>query len=104
MSLPSRGAWIEMETTGYSGQHRAVAPLAGSVDRNLNNAMATINNAKVAPLAGSVDRNFDPAAELPVEHVAPLAGSVDRNYKYDSVLTGEGKVAPLAGSVDRNFP
>ena len=33
-SLPSRGAWIEIFSTGKAGQTPAVAPLAGSVDRN----------------------------------------------------------------------
>ena len=36
----------------------------------------------VAPLAGSVDRNVIGLDVIPAPHVAPLAGSVDRNY-YD---------------------
>ena len=35
MSLPSRGAWIEINVRGVRHQKRQVAPLAGSVDRNL---------------------------------------------------------------------
>ena len=34
-----------------------VAPLAGSVDRNLSGAAKEVVNTLVAPLAGSVDRN-----------------------------------------------
>ena len=34
-----------------------VAPLAGSVDRNLVQFIDTLVDAQVAPLAGSVDRN-----------------------------------------------
>ena len=34
MSLPSRGAWIEIALKGISDAKDAVAPLAGSVDRN----------------------------------------------------------------------
>ena len=33
-SLPSRGAWIEMLTTSRNKMMSYVAPLAGSVDRN----------------------------------------------------------------------
>ena len=34
MSLPSRGAWIEIGRPGRGCRLRHVAPLAGSVDRN----------------------------------------------------------------------
>ena len=34
-SLPSRGAWIEIQDTGARSRRTAVAPLTGSVDRNL---------------------------------------------------------------------
>ena len=33
-SLPSRGAWIEITETLYVDEAKLVAPLAGSVDRN----------------------------------------------------------------------
>ena len=56
----------------------------------------------VAPLAGSVDRNEDDTAEaVYFVNVAPLAGSVDRNLNYQALDTSM-EVAPLAGSVDRN--
>ena len=55
-----------------------VAPLAGSVDRNIS-GLGRLNEQGVAPLAGSVDRNLSkPTNSIPTR-VAPLAGSVDRN-------------------------
>ena len=35
-SLPSRGAWIEMYFLPWVASQKPVAPLAGSVDRNLS--------------------------------------------------------------------
>ena len=57
--------------------------------------------AAVAPLAGSVDRNHFPALPVIEVTVAPLAGSVDRNAWWAGAR-GRMAVAPLAGSVDRN--
>ena len=57
-----------------------VAPLAGSVDRNLLWSNACLLGRRVAPLAGSVDRNSEARMRgLLTTAVAPLAGSVDRN-------------------------
>ena len=56
----------------------------------------------VAPLAGSVDRNIGFHTYLTDTGVAPLAGSVDRNGDYLKPLGYGARVAPLAGSVDRN--
>ena len=126
MSLPSRGAWIEILHPAVSAPAgRRVAPLAGSVDRN---GAKTDCGALplVAPLAGSVDRNADGQVLCAGPLVAPLAGSVDRNRKWfgwpsklDSAslpsrgawieiaperpAPGRPPVAPLAGSVDRNL-
>ena len=59
---------------------------------------------EVAPLAGSVDRNMLGNTVNKFCPVAPLAGSVDRNHTYgDAFLCIMSKVAPLAGSVDRNL-
>ena len=55
----------------------------------------------VAPLAGSVDRNETMLTRFLKMQVAPLAGSVDRNTKM-KVSPVSYSVAPLAGSVDRN--
>ena len=61
------------------GNKLTVAPLAGSVDRNLNTWPTKNKSSRVAPLAGSVDRNCAFATYLTSSPVAPLAGSVDRN-------------------------
>ena len=81
-SLPTRGAWIEIN------QSKTIFPLP-----------------RVAPHAGSVDRNsLGTKDSYGVEQVAPHAGSVDRNI-IKSVFDREmGNVAPHAGSVDRNIP
>ena len=79
-SLPSRGAWIEIVTPCCSIASRLlVAPLAGSVDRNTIYLAQCISYFTVAPLAGSVDRNVHILRVAAVDDVAPLAGSVDRN-------------------------
>ena len=57
----------------------SVAPLAGSVDRNIGFLKERKYIYRVAPLAGSVDRNQLILAVQNFRHVAPLAGSVDRN-------------------------
>ena len=102
-----------------------VAPLAGSVDRNVEYA-SNAQQYYVAPLAGSVDRNRSTLTQEIDTYVAPLAGSVDRNQSYGAVYVEDGEslpsrgawiemrwawarpflasVAPLAGSVDRNLP
>ena len=78
-----------------------VAPLAGSVDRNISEDWVASETVEVAPLAGSVDRNGPVGVALDLVYVAPLAGSVDRND--GAIAQGHGiNVAPLAGSVDRN--
>ena len=101
-----------------------VAPLAGSVDRNVFYSLY-LGGSGVAPLAGSVDRNHAGDGYRLILAVAPLAGSVDRNIhalfvqRLASVRSlpsrgawiemvgvvgspDEDDVAPLAGSVDRN--
>ena len=57
LSLPSRGAWIEMSTSWTLLPLTMVAPLAGSVDRNHKGAVPRLHPGPGAPLAGSVDRN-----------------------------------------------
>ena len=59
VSLPSRGAWIEMQHLAADQRILHVAPLAGSVDRNLRRGRSRERVPAVAPLAGSVDRNQD---------------------------------------------
>ena len=102
LSLPSRGAWIEIAITMYENGERVVAPLAGSVDRNFKRCTESDTTDKVAPLAGSVDRNAVSRPPPPAAFVAPLAGSVDRNHPLIPHRPAKRSVAPLAGSVDRN--
>ena len=101
-----------------------VAPLAGSVDRNLMLATAFRIYCLVAPLAGSVDRNGltgvrwdESVRSLPsrgawIEIFRPIMNQ-DNYTSLPSrgawieiplcfVLCGPFGVAPLAGSVDRN--
>ena len=58
-SLPSRGAWIEINLRKAVKDTVRVAPLAGSVDRNFIRRSAGDDAGDVAPLAGSVDRNSE---------------------------------------------
>ena len=55
-SLPSRGAWIEIADALNDNVGVFVAPLPGSVDRNVYGPDGR-DVVQVAPLAGSVDRN-----------------------------------------------
>ena len=72
VSLPSRGAWIEINVQAWHSSPVAVAPLAGSVDRNDKNCKQNAHLSAVAPLAGSVDRN-------PALHVRPKSGAQSRS-------------------------
>ena len=63
-SLPSRGAWIEIRIPARTRKAVTVAPLAGSVDRNVSTSLVDILEA-VAPLAGSVDRNAPSTGGIP---------------------------------------
>ena len=101
LSLPSRGAWIEMLPLAGRGCTRAVAPLAGSVDRNSLPFVGS-RSLPVAPLAGSVDRNiFGDFIEALIYKSLPSRGAwieISRLiYSMKATM-----VAPLAGSVDRN--
>ena len=65
-----------------------VAPLAGSVDRNVKIFLSVLG-LTVAPLAGSVDRNLPVQFPIRLRYcVAPLAGSVDRNTLMFSIFVG----------------
>ena len=78
-----------------------VAPLAGSVDRNLR-VHHHLQQRLVAPLAGSVDRNDDAPNQSQI-----LQASLPSRGAWIEICTSPGPtrapcVAPLAGSVDRN--
>ena len=67
---------------------RNVAPLTGSVDRNLSTSVRSSSSPQVAPLTGSVDRNLLPKSVWTIgSAVAPLTGSVDRNW-YNRIRKG----------------
>ena len=55
-SLPSRGAWVEIDLCKRLSGEVIVAPLAGSVGRNYVDFRPSYG-VRVAPLAGSVGRN-----------------------------------------------
>ena len=59
----------------------AVAPLAGSVDRNLFAPGLTALGLTSLPSRGAWIEIYDSARQWAEDHlVAPLAGSVDRNF------------------------
>ena len=75
-SLPSRGAWIEINVFGGIRIPQKVAPLAGSVDRNVLVLGYPAPGKAVAPLAGSVDRNLEKAkAEIEAQGSLPSRGA-----------------------------
>ena len=57
LSLPARGAWIEMFFLEFCFFKGNVAPREGSVDRNRIRIHCYILQLQVAPREGSVDRN-----------------------------------------------
>ena len=57
LSLPARGAWIEIPNTDEGLSAGGVAPREGSVDRNLL-IIGLVILVLVAPREGSVDRNL----------------------------------------------
>ena len=100
VSLPSRGAWIEINWNANPCDFYPSLPSRGAwIEIRASDRL--FPRPRVAPLAGSVDRNFAVCAPAARGRVAPLAGSVDRNPQPVYIDT-EGGVAPLAGSVDRN--
>ena len=102
LSLPSRGAWIEILTPPPNLPLNMMSlPSRGAWIEIKPNCLALLMVA-VAPLAGSVDRNIVVTSLRGLSPVAPLAGSVDRNDEINPDKMKEVKVAPLAGSVDRN--
>ena len=79
-SLPSRGARIEIEALKSAQQQaKAVAPLAGSADRNcaVTGRMGTPSAS--LPSRGARIEIFVICRKPHLQQVAPLAGSVDRN-------------------------
>ena len=69
-----------MATAAYCLQGRKVAPLAGSVDRNIDQVERRPEKAASLPSRGAWIEIRSWEAASPFSDVAPLAGSVDRNY------------------------
>ena len=125
MSLPTRGAWIEIKCPCRPEYTQTSLPTRGAWIEIGTVAAGLTVKASVAPHAGSVDRNSGHFICLQTIYVAPLAGSVDRNISSQSSLVylcmslptrgawieisrsqrdfDEYGVAPHAGSVDRNY-
>ena len=68
LSLPTRGAWIEIWTPAPSAYSSRVAPHTGSVDWNWS-SLWDENQSSVAPHTGSVDWNFELR-----ENISPTPG------------------------------
>ena len=79
-SLPSRGAWIEMLLWVLVAMAAAVAPLAGSVDRNFVRADDAAEATASLPSRGAWIEITCCTSASSSPSVAPLAGSVDRNW------------------------
>ena len=81
------------------GRFRAsVAPLTGSVDRNLEGDVQRLAVPRVAPLTGSVDRNLHFSRPDKGPLVAPLTGSVDRNRKEAETVFNAAESLPSRGA------
>ena len=79
MSLPSRGAWIEMVLFAARLMRSSVAPLTGSVDRNIGATRWCKGAGTSLPSRGAWIEIRRADGPLPLWAVAPLTGSVDRN-------------------------
>ena len=79
MSLPSRGAWIEIGSNYPPPRTQKVAPLAGSVDRNILYHDGRQRPDLSLPSRGAWIEMEQYTDYYTIYLVAPLAGSVDRN-------------------------
>ena len=102
LSLPARGAWIEILFSLAFSPLSLVAPREGSVDRNFQRGIPSFCQLHVAPREGSVDRNVFIRFISDWSRVAPREGSVDRNKEALTMAKEKIEVAPREGSVDRN--
>ena len=80
-SLPSRGAWIEIEVVPVIEIIATeVAPLTGSVDRNGTSCARLCGIYRSLPSRGAWIEIASSAIKKGCVAVAPLTGSVDRNF------------------------
>ena len=124
LSLPSRGAWIEIIRRSRSHRPASVAPLAGSVDRNRLLSPILKVPAGSLPSRGAwiemlhCQAACSPRASLPSRGAWIEINSLSRFQPTTTSLPSRGAwiemrlkmcwtlsrmVAPLAGSVDRNI-
>ena len=101
-SLPSRGAWIEIRLLRSSGAGYGSLPSRGAWIE-MPRRKWCVSAANVAPLTGSVDRNF----VIPVMYRGVCMSLPSRGawieISVPSLCKNYGRVAPLTGSVDRNW-
>ena len=125
LSLPARGAWIEIPLATPMTATRKVAPREGSVDRNCLCKNCIVLLKGVAPREGSVDRNLLHKTVLILQQQSlPARGAWieikvmlqegERNLSLPArgawiemdtplLVSNVSKVAPREGSVDRNL-
>ena len=103
LSLPTRGAWIEIGLNFARKIRFVVAPHAGSVDRNALGGWGRGPQGWSLPTRGAWIEISSSRCSRGVLRVAPHAGSVDRNCRKNRQAVRPHPVAPHAGSVDRNF-
>ena len=98
-SLPSRGAWIEITVYPPSPSGLRVAPLAGSVDRNMVGLPLASACLRSLPSRGAWIEIFAVLRmNSRVNAVAPLAGSVDRNSMMVGMLSASPWSLPSRGA------
>ena len=100
-SLPSQGAWIEMEHQGNINFAAVVAPFTGSVDWN-KDALKDVKVEMGRSLHRERGLKFPVGKDgLMLDEVAPFTGSVDWNKRVCQLYIMTD-VAPFTGSVDWN--
>ena len=97
-SLPTRGAWIEISMLPYPRRTSRVAPHAGSVDRNQNVGYISEDGVVSLPTRGAWIEIGHHCRKYKIHHVAPHAGSVDRNLKDVFGVTEGSASLPTQGS------
>ena len=80
LSLPPRGAWIEILQNSLYASFCRVAPPTGSVDRNARRTdYSYISTRSLPPRGAWIEISAPGPARHDTPDVAPPTGSVDRN-------------------------
>ena len=101
LSLPTRGAWIEIKIIWTCWNISAVAPHTGSVDWNHYGAAVCASHWMSLPTRGAWIEIFFHLQSISCYVVAPHTGSVDWNSRLRAAWAPL-QVAPHTGSVDWN--